>query len=362
MSPHSSLGSYVHEPFGREGHLPPKFNPAGKTKCSCQCGAGRQAGKGVSSASIGHSPRQGFQVASGRSTLPTFSMQALAEQDSEEVEQFLGGLKKAVKSVGKTVSGAARSVASAAQTAAKAAAPVVKQVQRTATTLATPPASGAAIGLVRDVARGKNVVKAFKAAAKAGVTDVRDRLRLAQMAASMVPGAGTGFAVPLAFVNGFADGRPFGQSLIRAARAAIPMGPLGQAGFDLVSNAMQGRSLSVAALSALRNRLPPAAQVGFDTGLALYKGQNFQQAAGQLLKQVPRKSRYFADPTAFVKNIQQGKDVQAAALTTQGRQLLESLQSELDYSEYEMDSVEGRVSPAEMELVDQELARAGFQA
>lgn len=69
-----------------------------------------------------------------------------------------------------------------------------KKVGKIAAHYSMPPWLGATIQFAGDVARGKNVARAFRAAAKAGIKDLRERMRYAQMVAPFVPGVGTGVA------------------------------------------------------------------------------------------------------------------------------------------------------------------------
>ena len=200
-----------------------------------------------------------------------------------EEDLFLGKMvrraSRAASRAAKSASRAVRKTAKSAYKAGKKGAQYAGKHAGKVGSYALPPGAGAAIKFGRDVARGKNVVSSFKSAAKANIDDMRKRMRHAQIAASIVPGAGTGVSAALGAANALADGRPITDAAIEAARGAIPGGPLAQAAFDMGINLAQGQNLSNAALGAARNRLPAGARAAFDTAVALGKGQNLQQAA-----------------------------------------------------------------------------------
>jgi hypothetical protein len=278
-----------------------------------------------------------------------------------EEDLFLG---KVIRGASRAVSSAARSVGRAAGSAAKTAyktagtaSRYAGKVYKTAGRLAQPPGLGALTGFGRDVLRGKNVWRSFRAAAKAGIADVRERLRYAQVVASFVPGVGTGVAAALGAANALASGRPITDAVIEAARSAIPGGPLAQAAFDVGVNLARGKNLSQAALTAARNRLPVGARAAFDTAVALGRGKNLQQAAWAGAGQVLARSPHAANAIAFAQRAGSGRNIQLAGLSPAGRRVYWRMRHELGELEYE-DPSELEIaspSPAEMRAVEREL-------
>jgi len=112
----------------------------------------------------------------------------------------------------------------------------------------------------------------------ASAPDVRDQLRFVQMVAPFVPGVGTGVAAALGAAHALADGRPITDAVVAAARGALPGGALAQGGFDMALRLAQGRSLATAALEAARRALPGGAlaRAAFDTALAIGQGRRLQ--------------------------------------------------------------------------------------
>jgi peptidoglycan hydrolase-like protein with peptidoglycan-binding domain len=274
------------------------------------------------------------------------------ENPEYEEDLFLG---KAIRKATHAVSHAARSVGKAAGGAARTAYKTARKGYQTASRYSRPPGLGAAIKFAGDVARGKNVGRAFRAAAKAGIADVRDRMRYAQVAASFVPGVGTGVAAALGAANALAAGRPITEAVIEAARAAVPGGPLAQAAFDVGVNLARGRSLSQASLAAARNRMPPGARAAFDTAVALAKGQSLQKAAWAGASHVLPKSPFAADALAFARRAASGRNLQLAALSPTGQRVYRQVRREIGELECE-DQPEFEIPSAdEMRIVEHEL-------
>jgi hypothetical protein len=175
------------------------------------------------------------------------------------------------------------------------------------------------------VARGERIDRVLKKAAQAGIGDVRERLKFAEMVAPFIPGLGTGVAAALGAANALASGKPITEAVIAAARSAIPGGAIAQAGFDVATNLARGKSLSEAALAAARSRLPggPAAQTAFDAGLALAQGRKLQDAAFAAAGRVLPPSPFAADALAFARAAASGKNLQKAALSIAGQRVLE---------------------------------------
>ena len=185
------------------------------------------------------------------------------------------------------------------------------------------PLFGAVVKIGGAVIRGENVIKAAKAAAKAGIADVREAVRFAAMVAPFVPGIGTGIGAALGAADALANGQPITQALIAAARGAIPGGVVAQAAFDTAAQLAQGKRLDQALLTAARNRLPPGpAQAAFDTGLALAQGKKVQDAVLQGGAQLLPASPYSADALAFAKRAMRGENLGQAALSAAGNAVL----------------------------------------
>lgn len=265
-----------------------------------------------------------------------------------EEDLFLGS---AIRSASRAVSRAARSAYKTARKGAQYAGSAYKKAAR----FAQPPGLHALTRLAGDVARGKNVLRAIRAAAKAGIADVRDRMRYAQVVASFVPGIGTGVAAALGAANALAAGRPITEAVIDAARAAIPGGPLAQAAFDVGVNLARGRNLSQAALAAARNRLPVGARAAFDTAVALGKGQGLQKAAWAGAGHVLARSPFAANALAFARQAGSGRNLQFAALSPIGRRVHRRVQRELGELEYQGPPDFEVPTTEEIQIVEHEL-------
>lgn len=259
--------------------------------------------------------------------------------DGDDPELFLGRIVK-------TVSKVAKDVGRVAEKAGRTAGKVTRKVGKAIETVkrATVPIgsitdfawrmspTGQAItwgqrGLnaVSAVARGERIDRVLKKAAQAGIEDIRERMKFAEMVAPFVPGLGTGVAAALGAANALAAGKPITEALISAARSAIPGGKIAQVGFDVAMNLARGKSLSESALSAARSQLPggPAAQAAFDAGLALAQGKKLQDAAFAAAGRVLPPSPFAADALAFARAVANGKNLQHAALSVVGQRVLQ---------------------------------------
>ena len=182
--------------------------------------------------------------------------------------------------------------------------------------------AGALIQMGASVIRGDSLAKAAKLAVKAGVSDLRDAVRLAAMVAPFVPGIGTGVGAALGAADALANGKPITQALIAGVRGAIPGGVAAQMAFDTAAQLAQGKRLDQALLTATRNQLPPAAQAAFDTGLALAQGKKLQDAALQAAGRLLPPSPYAADVQAFARRALAGDNLGSAAISTAGHTVL----------------------------------------
>jgi peptidoglycan hydrolase-like protein with peptidoglycan-binding domain len=235
---------------------------------------------------------------------------AFAPLEDGEIDNFLGslgrGIARAAKSVGRAATAVSR-VVPVAQLAAAASRAIPfstvaraawggvaaglegKNVLSGAVRVAVPtPLGRFALDAGRAVVRGENVARALKQAAGAGISDVREQLRFAQMVAPFVPGIGTGVSAALGAANALAEGKPITEALVAGARGALPGGAVAQAAFDVALKLAQGKKLSEAALTAARNGLPggPLARAGFDTAVALAEGKRLQEATIAAARQV----------------------------------------------------------------------------
>jgi hypothetical protein len=187
------------------------------------------------------------------------------------------------------------------------------------------PAHSIALYSIPDwLARGENIARAMRKAGQAGINDVREQLRFAEMVAPFVPGLGSGVAAALGAANALADGRPITEALIAAARSALPGGEFAKTGFDLGMNLARGRNLSEAMLATLRARLPnnPAARAAFDVAVALGKGKRLQDVAFSAAGRALPPSPYAADALSFARRVAAGENMQTAALSLAGKQVL----------------------------------------
>jgi hypothetical protein len=195
--------------------------------------------------------------------------------------------------------------------------------------LAGTPVFAALVQVGHGVLKGENLIKAAKMAAKAGVADAREALRLAAMVAPFVPGIGTGVGAALGAADALANGQPITQALIAGVRGAIPGGVIAQAAFDTAAQLAQGKRLDQALLTAARNRLPPGpAQAAFDTGLAIAQGKKLQEAALQGAGRLLPASPYSADLQAFARRALAGDNLGQAALSTAGQAVLRRVEQQ----------------------------------
>jgi hypothetical protein len=264
-------------------------------------------------------------------------------EDGEQLDLFLGRL---VKRVGRAAGGAVRTVAKAARSlplrdignvafkalrgdVAGILLPLLPpSVQKTVRAFSTDPFARFALQTTRAALRGENVLRAAQVAAKAGIDDVRERMRFAAMVAPFVPGIGSGVAAALGAASALAGGAPITEALISAARSAVPGGAVAQAAFDLGANLARGKSLGEAALATARNQLPggPAAKAAFDAAVALGKGRKIQDAAFAAAGGVLPKSPFAADALSFARRVAAGEDIRKAALSTAGNAVMNRLQ------------------------------------
>lgn len=121
--------------------------------------------------------------------------------------------------------------------------------------------------------------------------------QVAAMAASYVPGIGTGAASAIGALAAIGRGASLQDAALAAARASLPGQPASGAAFDLASGVLlKGQRLDAAGLAALREALPggPAAQVGFDAALAAWRGRAEvlrSPAAAAALRALPNNPR-----------------------------------------------------------------------
>ena len=181
------------------------------------------------------------------------------------------------------------------------------------------------VDAVKAVARGERIDRVFRKLGQAGIADVRERLKIAEMVAPFIPGVGTGVAAALGAANALASGKPITEAVLSAARSAIPGGKIVQAGFDVAMNLARGKTLSESALSAVRSQLPGgrATQAAFDTGLALAQGKKLQHAAFAAAGRLLPPSRFAADARSFARAVAKGKNVQHAALSIAAQRALQ---------------------------------------
>ena len=135
-------------------------------------------------------------------------------------------------SLGGLVKGVAKGVKSAAKGVAKVAShvPGISAVT-------------APVGLVSDIAHGKNVIKSVR---KRGATIARDVQRAAPIAAnvaSFVPGAGTALSSGLSAVSAVAQGKSLQDIATAAAQGAIPGGAIVRQGLAVASDVARGKNV-----------------------------------------------------------------------------------------------------------------------
>ena len=265
-----------------------------------------------------------------------------AIEDEADLDLFLG---KLVKSAGRAASGAVRAVAKTARSIplGKIADVAFKAVrgdiagimlpllpasmQKTVRAFSTDPFARFALQTTRAALRGENILRAAQVEAKAGIDNVRERMRFAAMVAPFVPGIGSGVAAALGAASALAGGEPITQALIAAARSALPGGAVAQAAFNFGTNLARGKSLSEAALATARNQMPggQAAKAAFDVAVALGQGKKIQDAAFAAAGGALPKSPYAASALSFAGRVAAGEDIRKAALSTAGNAVVKRL-------------------------------------
>lgn len=143
------------------------------------------------------------------------------------------------------------------------------------------------------------------------------------------------------------EGKRLQDAAISAASGDLPGGPAARLGFDVAVGLARGEKPTEAMLSAARARLPgPAARAAFDATVAVANGKpvlqaaqsaasraltggaakagldRIQAAAASAAARVLSASPYAGDPLAFARLAARGQNIQTAALSRAGRQVL----------------------------------------
>ena len=143
------------------------------------------------------------------------------------------------------------------------------------------------------------------------------------------------------------EGKRLQDAAISAASGDLPGGPAARLGFDVAVGLARGEKPTEAMLSAARARLPgPAACAAFDATVAVANGKpvlqaaqsaasraltggaakagldRIQAAAASAAARVLSASPYAGDPLAFARLAARGQNIQTAALSRAGRQVL----------------------------------------
>ena len=75
---------------------------------------------------------------------------------------------------------------------------------------------------VKAVARGERIDRVFRKLGQAGIADVRERLKIAEMVAPFIPGVGTGVAAALGAANALASVTPITEAVLFQLGAPSP--------------------------------------------------------------------------------------------------------------------------------------------
>jgi peptidoglycan hydrolase-like protein with peptidoglycan-binding domain len=224
---------------------------------------------------------------------------------------------------------------------------------------------GAALGAANALAEGKPITEAVIAAARGALPggpaaqagfDVAVNLaqgkNLSAAALDAARRALPGGALARAAFDtavGIAEGKKIQEATINAARKALPGGPTVQMGFDAAVGIARGKKPGDVVLAAVREKLPdPASRAAFDATISVAQGKpiaEWTMAAGAALPgsagqagldrikaavadtaaKVMKASAYAADPLSFAKAAGRGQNVQTAALSHAGKQVLAKL-------------------------------------
>jgi hypothetical protein len=273
----------------------------------------------------------GENVQLPESELNELALELLAARSDTALENFFGGL---VKAVGRAASGLVKGVSKTVSAVGKGIGRAIDIVNRFVpikSLIGMPFATMIRFaGSLGRVLKGENIFKVAEQFLKAGMKDLGQAVQLASTVASFVPGVGTGVAAALGAAGALASGKPITEAVMSAARAAIPGGPIAQAAFDTAANLVKGQNLGEAVLSAARNRIPggPAAQAAFDAGLALARGKSLQGAAMAAAGRLMPPSPFASNALVFVNKLASGQSLQNAALSTAGQAALSRLRGQ----------------------------------
>ena len=181
----------------------------------------------------------------------------------------------------------------------------------------------APINVVRDVARGKNVIKSVSQQARDTVKDTRAALPIAASVVSVIPGVGTGVSVGLTTLSSISQGKSLRKIAEDAAVAAIPGGALIRMGVSAAVDVARGKNVGASLLNQglqfAKTQLPGGPLVGqaFDVGVGAIRGA----ATGQSFKTIAREAAINAVPGGDL-----GKaGVRAAFDIAQGRNVGQTL-------------------------------------
>jgi peptidoglycan hydrolase-like protein with peptidoglycan-binding domain len=222
---------------------------------------------------------------------------------------------------------------------------------------------GAALGAAGALAEGKPITEAMVAAARGalpggalaqGAFDTAVSLAqgrsLSAAALDAARKALPGGALARAAFDtavAIAEGKRLQDAALNAATKALPGGPAVQMGFKAAVDLARGKDPGDALLAAARDRLPNAtARAAFDATVAVAQGKpagqaligaagkalpgaagkaglgSLQGAVSEAAAKVMKASPYAADALSFAKTASRGQNIQTAALSSAGKQVL----------------------------------------
>jgi hypothetical protein len=186
--------------------------------------------------------------------------------------------------------------------------------------------------LVRDVARGKNVIGSVRSQAESVVRDTRKSLPLAASVVSVVPGVGTGVGVGLSALASASEGKSLREIAEDAALGAIPGGPLVKSGLRAGINIARGenviKSVGREGIEYAKTQLPGGqfVQQAVTAGVNVARGQNLMTAAAPVAQQFLARGLAKSGPGGAVLQFARNAPPKAVAATV--TQVMRAAQSQ----------------------------------
>lgn len=231
----------------------------------------------------------------------------------EEFGGLFGSIAKGISSVAKTAT---------------------KTVSKGVSTLGKVPGVSTAFAparLVRDVARGQNVIGSVRRQAESVVRDTRKSLPVAASVVSVIPGVGTGVGMGLSGLAAVSEGKSLREIAEDAALGAVPGGPLVKAGLRAGINVARGENVIKAVgregIEYAKTQLPGGAlaQHALTAGVNVARGQNVVSAVAPVVQQLVKSPMVKVGPMGAA--LQFARNVPSNAITATTGRLIRAAES-----------------------------------